>query len=345
MPQQIIDLRSDTVTKPSPEMRRAMADAEVGDDVYGEDPTVNRLQERVAQILNKPAALFVPSGVMANQLGIKIHTQPGDEVIVERDAHIFQYETAAPAFISNVQLNTVPGERGVLTAAQIHAAIRPSAYYIPKTSLVCLENTHNRAGGTIYPIKVISEIRALATEHKLAMHLDGARLWNASVATGITPAEYAGYFDTVAVCFSKGLGAPVGSALAGSREAIEKARTFRKILGGGMRQAGILAAAALYALEHNISRLAEDHRKAQAFAEQAAKHPNVGIELKTVQTNMVMIDVSNTGKSALEIIARLRDEGVLVGPEGSAKIRIVTHLDVSMDQVQEAARILLKVLG
>ncbi len=261
-----IDLRSDTVTRPSDEMRRVMAGAEVGDDVYGEDPTVNRLQERVARLLGKEEALFVPSGTMGNQISIKVHTQAGDELIAERDAHIFQYETGGAAFLSSVQVHTVQGERGILTAGHVREAIRPEIYYMPRTRLICLENTHNRAGGSIYPLRVIEEIEALAREQKLKMHLDGARLWNACVATGISPATYAGFFDSVSVCLSKGLGAPVGSVIAGSKDFIDSARHYRKIFGGGMRQAGILAAAGLYALDHNIARLIEDHEKAKILA-------------------------------------------------------------------------------
>ena len=259
----LIDLRSDTVTKPSKEMRQAMLDAPVGDDVYGEDPTVNLLQQKVAELLGKPAALYVPSGVMANQLAVKLHTQPGDEVIVEKDSHIFNYETVAPSILSGVQLHTIEGQRGVLRAEQLAPAVRPPAYYMPRTTLICLENTHNRAGGTVYPIEEIKRIRDFARALGIKLHLDGARLWNASVATGITPREYAQYFDTISVCFSKGLGAPVGSALVGSEDAIQRARRFRKIFGGGMRQAGIIAAGALYALEHNVNRLKEDHDKAR----------------------------------------------------------------------------------
>jgi threonine aldolase len=335
----LIDLRSDTVTKPSKEMRQAMLDALVGDDVYGEDPTVNLLQQKVAELLGKPAALYVPSGVMANQLALKLHTQPGDEVIVEKDSHIFNYETVAPSILSGVQLHTIEGQRGVLRAEQLAPAVRPPAYYMPRTALICLENTHNRAGGTVYPIEEIKRIRDFARALGIKLHLDGARLWNASVATGITPREYAQYFDTISVCFSKGLGAPVGSALVGSEDAIQRARRFRKIFGGGMRQAGIIAAGALYALEHNVNRLKEDHDKARSFAERIARNPAFQLEVKNVQTNIVVFDISKTGKSTNEVLEILREKGVLLSEANFTALRALTHLDVSAEQVSRAADI------
>jgi threonine aldolase len=341
---EIIDLRSDTITKPTEAMRQAMAHAPVGDDVFAEDPTVNLLQQKVAALLGKPAALYVPSGVMSNQLAIKVHTQPGDEVIVERESHIFNYETAAPSILSNVQLHLILGERGILRAGQLAPAVRPSAYYMPRTALICLENTHNRAGGTIYPIEEIKKIRDFAKALGIRMHLDGARLWNASVATGIRPIEYAQYFDTVSVCFSKGLGAPVGSALVGSEDLIQRARRFRKIFGGGMRQAGIIAAGALYALEHNIDRLKEDHEKARLFAERVAANPLAGIDLKYVQTNMVVIEISRTGKTTSELLDALRAQNVYLSDANYSSLRAVTHLDVSTDQVLRAAEIVANVL-
>ena len=340
MNSELIDLRSDTITKPTAEMRKAMAEAEVGDDVFGEDPTINRLQEKVAELLGKPAALYVPSGVMANQLAIKSQTQPGDEIIVEADSHIFNYETAAPSLLSSVQMQVIHGKRGVIRAEQLAPAIRPSAYYLPRTSLVCLENTHNRAGGTVYPLDEIRKIREFTKAIGIKMHLDGARIWNAWVATGIHPREYAQYFDSVSVCFSKGLGAPVGSAIVGSEEMIKRARKFRKIFGGGMRQAGIIAAGALYALEHNIERLKEDHDKARAFAEDIAKIPRLSVDLASVQTNMIIIDISQTGQSTADVLALLQAKNVLLTDSGYTSIRAVTHLDVSMEQVKAAAHIL-----
>ena len=339
MSTEIIDIRSDTVTQPTQAMREAMAHAPVGDDVYGEDPTVNLLQKKVAELLGKPAALFVPSGVMSNQLAIKVHTQPGDEVIVEKDSHIFNYETSGPSILSNVQLHPIIGERGVLYAKQLAPAVRPGAYYMMRTSLICLENTHNRAGGAVYPLDEIKRISEFARAVGLKTHLDGARLWNASVASGVSPKEYAKHFDTISVCFSKGLGAPVGSALVGSEEAIQRARKFRKIFGGGMRQAGIIAAGALFALENNIERLKEDHEKAKRFAERISRNPCLVVDMKTVQTNMVVFDISQTGKSTDELITMLRSKNVLISDANYTSLRAVTHLNVSMDQVMTAAEI------
>ncbi len=335
-----IDLRSDTVTKPSPAMRTAMAAAEVGDDVYAEDPTVNRLQEMTAAILGKEAALFVPSGVMANQIALKVQTQPGDEVIAESGSHVFNYETAAAAFISNVQIHTIEGKRGIITLEQIPGAVRSPVYYNPRTRLICLENTHNRAGGTIYPLEEIRKISSYARAHEISVHLDGARIWNAWVATGIQPKEYAQWFDSVSVCFSKGLGAPVGSAIAGSREFVDRARKVRKILGGGMRQAGIVAAAGIYALEHNVDRLKEDHAKARMFAEQLKSLPGFSIDMETIQTNIVIIDITGTRKSPSEIVTQLRALRVLLSEMSHTTIRAVMHLGVSMDQVKEAIEII-----
>ncbi len=335
----MIDLRSDTVTRPSPAMRQAMIDAVVGDDVFGEDPSVNLLQERVAALFGKEDALFTPSGVMANQLAIKCQTEPGDEVILERDSHIFNYETSAPSMLSGVQLSTLQGSNGVVTAAQVEEAIRPTAYFMPRSSLVCLENTHNRAGGTLYPLEEIRDIRSVAQHHSLATHLDGARIWNAWIATGIHPEKYASFFDTVSVCFSKGLGAPVGSALIGSRQTIARARKYRKIFGGGMRQAGIIAAAALFAMENNVERLREDHEKAIVLADGIGNERSMKVDRQTVQTNIVMIDISATGKSSSVILSLLRSRNLLLTEAGPATIRAVTHMDVTMDQITEALNI------
>jgi threonine aldolase len=334
---EMIDLRSDTVTKPSLEMRQVMLAAEVGDDVYGEDPTVNRLQQRVSDLLGKDAALFVPSGVMANQLALKSQTQPGDEVIVEKDSHIFNYETAGAAFLSRVQLYTIQGTRGIITAEDVALSVRSSIYYNAVTRMVCLENTHNKAGGTIYPMEEIQKIHNLSKQKNLALHLDGARIWNASIATGISPKEYARYFDTVSVCFSKGLGAPVGSALVGSHEIIERAKKYRKIFGGGMRQAGILAAGALFALEHNMERLKEDHEKAKFLAKELRKIPCIQVDYDFVQTNIIIFKVIGRNESAGELIAQLKQRGVLISEMGPSVLRAVTHLDVSMDQIKQAS--------
>ena len=320
-------------------MRQAMANADVGDDVFGEDPTILALQEKVAALLGKEKALYVPSGVMGNQLSIKAQTEPGDEIICEQDAHIFNYETAGPSLISSVQVKTIPGVRGVIHAEQLTAAMRPKVYYMPRSRMICLENTHNRSGGTIYPLDEIKRIFAFARSHEMVMHLDGARLWNASVATGIHPKEYAKYFDSVSVCFSKGLGAPVGSAVAGTVEMIERVHKWRKVYGGGMRQAGIIAAGALYALEHNVERLKEDHEKATFFAEKISLLPKLSIDMETVQTNIIIINIEKSGMQPDEIIALLKSKGVLVTLGSYNSIRAVMHLDVSMEQVQQAVGI------
>ena len=340
----MIDLRSDTLTRPSRGMREAMAAAEVGDDVFGEDPTVNLLQERVAGLMGKEKALFVPSGTMGNQLCIKTHTRAGDELIAEAGAHVFFYETAGAAFLSSVQVFPVQGVRGVLAADDVRRAIRPDIYYMPKTRLLCLENTHNRAGGSIFPLDAFAAVAGFARSAGLKVHLDGARLWNASVATGIPPSDYCSHVDSVSVCLSKGLGAPVGSVIAGTKDFIDEARHFRKILGGGMRQAGILAAAGLYALDNNIERLAEDHEKASGFAAAVGAMPGVSIDLHTVQTNIVIMDLSGTGVPAALWSRRFEEAGVRVSQAGEHTLRAVTHLDVSHKQVREAASVIVRCL-
>ena len=340
-----IDLRSDTVTRPSAAMRQAMANADVGDDVFGEDPTVNRLQERVAELLGKEAALYVPSGSMGNQTCIKVHTQPGDEVICEKGAHVFNYETGGIAFLSGAQVHAIEGSHGAFTVDQIKRAVRPNVYYMPKTRLICLENTHNRAGGTIYPIDLIREISAYARGQNIRLHLDGARLWNACAATGIAPGEYASYFDSVSVCLSKGLGAPVGSVIAGTRAFVDEARHVRKIFGGGMRQAGILAAAGLYALEHNVTRLGEDHEKASVLARELVHVKGFEIDLESVQTNIIIIGAEKTGKTPEAMLSALRAKGVLLTLGNYMGLRAVTHLDVSMEQVRHAGRIIRETLN
>lgn len=330
----MIDLRSDTVTKPDEGMRRAMYEAEVGDDVFGEDPTVIRLQEYVADLLGKEAALFVSSGVMGNQLGLKVNTNPGDEVIVERNAHIFNYESGAGAVLSGVQLMVLDGQRGILDPEMVRQAIRPDHYWEPRTTLICIENTVNKAGGTVYPLSNILGIAEIAREHGIALHLDGARLWNASAASGIPEKEYARPFDTVSVCLSKGLGAPVGSLIVGSKEKIRKAHRFRKLLGGGMRQVGILAAAGLYALEHNRATLPEDHDKAKRLAYGLAECPTFTIDPETVETNIVMFDVPPG--QASRVIDELKQNGVALSVFGPSTIRATTHRDVSMSDIDRA---------
>jgi len=342
----LIDLRSDTVTKPSPAMRKAMADALVGDDVFSEDPTVRELEEETAAVLGKEMALYAPSGCMANQLAIAVHTTAGDEIILEADSHIFNYETTAASYLSRVQLNPVKAaERGLLTAADIEPAIREKAYYLPVTRLIALENTHNRAGGTVYPLNRIREVASLARKQRIAMHLDGARLWNACAFSGHAPKEYADYFDTVSVCFSKGLGAPVGSAIAGPQELITKARRFRKIWGGGMRQAGIIAAGALYALRNNRERLAEDHAKAQRFADiicDSSRH--IQIDRNRVETNIVLLRIEG-GPDIDHALEMLKEKSILLSRGSRGLLRAITHLDVTMAECEQAARTLVKIFG
>ncbi len=340
-----IDLRSDTVTKPSREMLEAMMNAEVGDDVFGEDTTTNKLQERVAAMFGKEAALFVASGTMGNQVCIKVHTSPGDEVLLDQDAHIFVYETGAPGLLSGVQLRTILGVDGIMTAKQIRKLMRPRAYYLPIQKLICIENTFGRTGGTIFPMDEIQAIAQLAHDYKLRMHLDGARLWNASVATGISVKEYAQYFDSVSVCFSKGLGAPVGSMIVGTKEFVDRARRYRKVFGGGMRQVGILTAAANYALDHNIERLKEDHEKAKFFANALKDIPTFHIDMETVQTNMVIIETSKMKKTQQEILTKLKEQGLLMTPERHSSIRAVFHLDVTMAEVEESVEIIKSTYG
>ncbi|MCA2004683.1 MAG: aminotransferase class I/II-fold pyridoxal phosphate-dependent enzyme [Ignavibacterium sp.] len=335
----IIDLRSDTVTKPSQEMRKAMYEAEVGDDVFKEDPTVNRLEAYAAELLGKEAALFVTSGVMGNQICLNVLTNPGDEVICERDAHIFNYESGSPAKLSGIQLLPVEGKDGVITAEQVEPLIRPSsAYYMPRTKVIEVENTHNRASGAVWPLEKIIDLKNLAKKYNLFYHLDGARIWNASVATGISVKEYASHFDTVSCCLSKGLGAPVGSIIAGTKEFIKEAYRIRKSWGGGMRQVGIMAAAGLYALQNNIERLKEDHEKAKYLAQRISENPNLEINLDAVQTNIILFKPLKL--SVEEGIKRCKDEGLLLSVGKIDLIRAVTHLDVSFDEVRKAADII-----
>jgi threonine aldolase len=336
MPEAYIDLRSDTVTRPTPGMRAAMNAAEVGDDVFGEDPTVNRLEEVVADRLGKEAALFVPSGTMSNQIAVKVHTRPGDELLGDLNCHIYCYEQGGPAVLSSVSCRMIDGDYGILDLSQLEDKIRPDDQHCVRTRLVCLENTHNRGGGRVYPIEKIEAISQWARKHRLAMHLDGARLWNAVVVTGIAAREWARHFDTVSVCFSKGLGAPVGSALAGPRDLIKEARRARKLFGGGMRQAGGLAAAALYALDHHVERLAEDHANAQILAQAIADTPGLRLTPPEVETNLIWVHVEPELGTVKEIVARLKQHGVLVHGSGT-KIRACTHLDVSSAQAERAA--------
>lgn len=330
----MIDLRSDTVTKPTPEMRQAMARAEVGDDVFGEDPTVNLLQEKVAGLLGKEEALLVTSGTQGNQVSILTSCLPGSEVIVEQESHIFLNEAGAAAALAGVQLCPVQGERGALTAEGIRAVIREEDIHHPRSSLICLENTHNFAGGAIIPLERMQEVYRLGLEQGIPVHLDGARLFNAAVATGIPVKEYARNALTVQICLSKGLAAPVGSVIAGPRGWIADARRWRKRLGGGMRQAGIIAAAGLVALDTMVDRLAEDHARARFLAEQLAEMPGVELDPSTVETNIVIITLKKM--AAAEFVEEMRKLGVLIISINSRKVRFTTHKDVSRAGVEQA---------
>jgi len=330
----MIDLRSDTVTRPSDGMRKAMYDAEVGDDVYGEDPTVNRLQEQIADRLGTEAALFVPSGTMANQVSLHVLTAPGDEVVLERGAHIFNYETGAAGVLSGLQLHPVEGPNGLLRPEQVEAAIRPDAVVAPRTRVISVENTANKAGGLVYSPDRLSDIVAVADEHDLRLHLDGARLWNAAEALDIPEQRLAAPFDLTWVALSKGLGAPVGSVVAGPAPLIDEARRVRKRLGGGMRQAGILAAAGVYALKHHRPHLSADHEKARRLAEGLAELSPFSVDLERVQTNIVMFGVEYA--PAASIVDALANDGVRLTPFGPHTIRATTHRDVSMDDIQAA---------
>jgi threonine aldolase len=324
-------------------MRRAMAAAPVGDDVYREDPTVNLLQETVAEMLGKEAALFVPSGTMGNQLCLRTLTRMGDEVIVHEDAHVLHYEGGSAAALSGLQLRPLPGALGVLAAADVEAAVRPGGEHFARTGAVGMENTHNRCGGTVWPLEAMEAVAAVARAHGMGVHLDGARLWNAHKATGVSLPAYAATADSVSVCFSKGLGAPVGSVLAGNREFVEEARNNRKRYGGAMRQAGIIAAGALYALEHNFGRLVEDHENAAVLAGYLREVQGVEL-IHPVQTNILITSVSGLGVDAAAVVAALREEGVLCGAAAPGRVRFVTHLDVSADAVKKAGEIVARVL-
>jgi threonine aldolase len=340
MLQPAIDLRSDTVTRPSAAMRRAMAEAEVGDDVIDVDPTVERLQGRTAEILGKESALFMPSGSMTNQVAVRLHCKPGDEFICEAGCHIYNYEQAAYAQLSGVAARTVEGDRGVLHLEQLRELIRPHNEHLVRTRLVCLENTHNRGSGRVQPYNIVADICDWAGNNGLSRHLDGARLFNAVVATGIAADQWSRHFDTVSVCFSKGLGAPVGSALAGDRDAMREARRHRKLFGGGMRQAGIIAAGALYALEHHRERLAEDHEKAQLLAQTVRQIESLRLTNNQIDSNIVIFEVDPLWGSAHDFVAALEAEGVRTLPISRWRVRAVTHLDVTLDQVRQSCQIL-----
>lgn len=335
---ELIDLRSDTVTKPTPAMRSAMAEAEVGDDVYGEDPTVNRLEAVAAKIFGREGALFVPTGTMGNQIAIRLHTQHGQEVICESRAHIFDWEMAMVAAFSGCQARTVAGERGILTWDRIKTVLSPKVYYRAQTGLITLENSHNMAGGTVTPLEVYDEIWSGARDACIPVHLDGARIFNASVALGVPVAELTAGFSSVMFCLSKGLCAPAGSMLVGSRKFIERARVIRKMLGGGMRQAGVLAAAGLIALQEMPTRLHEDHSNAKLLAAGMAELKRVEIDCATVQTNIVILKVRGL-EDVSPLLAALKQHGVLAGTAAQDQLRFVTHHDVDRAACERAASV------
>ena len=340
----IIDLRSDTVTRPTSAMREVMAHAEVGDDVFGEDPTVNLLQQRMAGFLGHEASIFVPSGVMANQVALASHTLPGDEVILESWSHIYNYEAGSPALLSGVQLHPIYNEDGIITSKDLQEALRPKDDHFPQSRLVCLENTHNRRGGKIYPVESMRQTVETARECGLKIHLDGARLWNASVATGIPEREWGKLVDSVSVCFSKGMGAPVGSLLAGSADFIKRAHRFRKQFGGGMRQIGILAAAALYAIDNHRSLLAKDHEKARKLEEVVDGIASEYCRVYRGETNIVVIELDSDHISPGQVFEKCREKGVLLTTFGARWLRAVCHLDVTIENVDIAARIIGEVI-
>jgi len=341
----MIDLRSDTVTKPTAAMRRAMFEAEVGDDVYGEDPTVNRLEQRAAEIAGKEAALYVPTGTMGNTIGIKVHTHHGQEVICEQRCHILNYELAMLSWFSGCVARPIPAENGILRWEDIRREIRPLGPHCAPTGCISIENTGNMAGGTVYPVDVINEICDGAHQLGLKVHMDGARLFNASASCGVPVRDIAAKVDTVMFCLSKALGAPVGSMLTGPKATIAQARLYRKRLGGGMRQAGVLAAAGLVALEETPSKLAEDHRNARFLAEGLAAIPGIRIDPKTVQSNIVIFDVSGTGLPPAEITAKLKDRGVLINGISPRAMRAVTHYDVDRVGCETALNALAEVVA
>ncbi len=334
----MIDLRSDTVTKPTKAMREAMAKAEVGDDVYKEDPTVRTLEETAAGILGKEAALFVTSGTQGNQVAILTHTRPGDEVIVESQAHVYYYEVGAMAALAGVQTRTIEGKRGQMPVDAITRAIREDNIHFPPTTLICLENTHNRAGGAIVPLSYMTDVHGIASRAGIRVHLDGARLFHAVVVTGIKAADFAATVDSVQICLSKGLGAPIGSLLVGDREYIERAKKWRKALGGGMRQAGVIAAPGLIALTKMVDRLGEDHVKAKRLADGLANISGCSIDPRDVETNIVIVDIKELAMSAETFCQRLKDKGVLVSAFSEDTVRFVTHFDVQDGDIDQALK-------
>ncbi|HEV3300736.1 MAG TPA: low-specificity L-threonine aldolase [Planctomycetaceae bacterium] len=336
----IYDLRSDTVTKPSPAMRQAMANAEVGDDMSAEDPTVNRLEKRCAELFGKEAAVFACTATQANQMAVRVHCQPGDELLIHETGHIANFEAGGPAALSGVSCRTLPGERGLLDVAQLKGNVRADDQHLVQTRLVCVENTANMGGGHAWPIEQLARVASWARELGLKVHMDGARLFNATVARGYSPKELGRHVDTIAICFSKGLGCPMGAILVGSTEEIRKARRARKMLGGALRQAGIVAAAAEYALEHNVERLAEDHANARQLAAMIAKIRGLRINVDAVETNLVFFDVDPALGFASQLANALESRGVLIHDSGPQRLRACTHLDVRREDIPEVGRIL-----
>lgn len=341
----VIDLRSDTVTRPGPAMRQAIATAPVGDDQFGDDPTVNHLQDRMAALLGKEAALWLPTGTMANQVALRVLTRPGDDVIVSQESHIVWHEAGGAGANAGVQCTAI-GTGGIFSTQDFVRAIKPRGHLLyPPTTVVTIENTHNRAGGIVFPEAGAAAICAAAADRGIASYLDGARLWNAAVATGRSVAELAAPFDLVSVALSKGLGAPAGSVLAGSAEAVARSRRFRRMQGGAMRQVGVLAAAGMYALDYQLERLVEDHANARAMAERLAAHPRVRLDLATVQTNIVVFDLTPEAPDADQVVARAREHGVLLYAFGPRTLRLVTHLDVSAAACLDAVDRLMEIIG
>ena len=340
----VIELRSDTFTKPTPGMRQAIAEAEVGDDMVGEDPTVNRLEARMAELLGKEAAVFACSGTQSNQMGVWSHCERSDELLIEETGHIANYEGGAPAVLSGVMCRRLKGDFGRLDVEQLEGNIRRGNVHFATTRLVCLENSTNIGGGRTYPLEQIERVCAWAHDNGLRTHLDGARLFNACVARGYSAADVARHFDTVSICFSKGLGCPVGSILVGSAELMERARKARKVFGGALRQGGIVAAAALYALDHHIERLAEDHAHARRFAELIADVPSVQIDVNAVETNLVFFEIDPEWGAAAALSAELKSRGVHINPTGPQRMRACTHLDVSRDNVEQAAAVIREIM-
>ena len=342
----LIDLRSDTVTRPSTEMRRAMADADVGDDVYGEDPTVNRLEQHVADLFGLGAALFVPSGSMGNQIAVRLLVPPGDELVCDADAHVVSYEAGGAAAHGGIQTRTIVAPRGLLNRESVEPQLRPEGFHTVPTRAVALEQTHNRGGGAVYPLVALKELRALTSDYDVALHCDGARIWNAHVASGVPLSEYGALFDTMSVCLSKGLGAPIGSlVLMRDTWMVGEARTIRRRLGGGMRQVGVLAAAGLYALLHNVERLGEDHARARRLAEAVADVGEGLVDVTAVETNIVIVDLAGTALDSAAVAARCRADGVLVSAFGPRRVRLVTHLDIDDEAADRAIQVLRRVLG